>query len=589
MIAAACGGGSKKANNAGPSTATSESTTSTTATGSTDSTVAGVTSTTAAGAAAAGGTSATTAKKATTATTAKKSTVAPSQGSKAVTNVQGGLTNVTSAPTTAQPGAQPGGTLTLYKGSDIPALGPESLPVTGSFDMPDGSALYDLLAYTDNGEVKPQAMESLTSTDALVWMLKLHPNMKFSDGTPWDANAVKFNWQRLQDPTLHAIRGPIANTIASMDAVDPVTLKVTLKAKNALFPGSVTLIPYIGSPTSEQQQGADKFSQNPVGGGPFILKSWTHDSQKVFVRNPTYWNAPLPYLDGLTLKSVIDEVQRMNTFCADTSTSAVFIGAVGNADQMSKTNCGQVIPYGTNGGLVLFYNITKPPMNNLHLRQAIAKAINFDDYSKVVDLGQIPPTHSAFRTDSPFYDPSVVQPAFDAAGAQSLFDQAAQELGVSTINIPMGAFSVTAYANSASYIQAAINKYNHVHIDLQTIGTSQHVTECTTRTYVGICHYGNPFVDPDPTWVSPFTCAATANPTGYCNAQFDKDVADNEATLDPKQRIADIKDAQKQFYTDQPALFVEYRFSWIGASNNLQGIHLIADGGMLLDQLWFKR
>ena len=55
-------------------------------------------------------------------------------------------------------------------------------------------AVFDMLVYSDaTASIMPQTAESLTSTDALVWTLKLHPNIKFSDGTPYDAAAVKFN------------------------------------------------------------------------------------------------------------------------------------------------------------------------------------------------------------------------------------------------------------------------------------------------------------------------------------------------------------------------------------------------------------
>ena len=66
--------------------------------------------------------------------------------------------------------------------------------------------------------------------------------------------------------------------------------------------------------------------------------------------------------------------------------------------------------------------------------------------------------------------------------------------------------------------------------------------------------FGNIFDDPEPTWTGLYTCNAVPTPTGYCNAKFDADVADNQPTLDPSQRIADIKDAQKQFYADVPTL-----------------------------------
>src|SRR5262249_49495672 len=153
-----------------------------------------------------------------------------------------GITNVTSAPTTQKPAdVQVGGTITFLKGSDPLGYDPINLNAATGADAPTSYAVYGALVYSDpaDGQVKPQMADSLTSTDAVVWNLKLRPNVKFTDGTVYDANAVKFNWARLQDPNNHAQRASQANTIASMDVVDPLNLKITLKAKNAIFPQTV--------------------------------------------------------------------------------------------------------------------------------------------------------------------------------------------------------------------------------------------------------------------------------------------------------------------------------------------------------------
>src|SRR5262249_26712028 len=157
------------------------------------------------------------------------------------------------------------------------------------------------------------------------------------------------------------------------------------------------------------------------------------------------------------------------------------IQAVADADQMSKNKCGTIDPFVLNGGLNLFYNLTKAPMSNNALRQGIARAINFDDYSKVVTLGLIPPTHSVFRPASPCYDPTILQPAYDPTKAQQFFDQAATELGTNTIEIPMSAFPSPNYQASALYIQGILNKFNHIHVSVTTVATSPHVTECQQR------------------------------------------------------------------------------------------------------------
>src|SRR5436190_9296026 len=287
LVLAACGGGSNKSKTAatnpgGVTTTPEESTSSTTATGDTGTT----TATTTAGK---GGTS-TTAKH-TTKTTAKKSSLTSAVGNKSLT---GGITNVTAPPATApSKDVQPGGTITYLKVADVAGYDPILFANSGNSDGGVAFMLFDMLAYSDpkDGQVKPQTAESLTSTDAVTWTLKLRPNIKFTDGTDYDAAAVKFNWERLQNPANSATRAAQANLIQSMDVVDARTLKITLKAKNAVFPQAVALIPFIGSPTAINAKGAN-FRSDPVGAGPFTLKSWTRDSQAVFQRNPKYWNAP---------------------------------------------------------------------------------------------------------------------------------------------------------------------------------------------------------------------------------------------------------------------------------------------------------
>jgi dipeptide transport system substrate-binding protein len=237
----------------------------------------------------------------------------------------------------------------------------------------------------------------------------------------------------------------------------------------------------------------------------------------------------------------------------------------------------------------MFYNTTKAPMSNLKLRQGIAKAINFDEYSKVVNLGLIPPMRSIFRTDSPFYDANTLQPAYDPTAAQALFDQAAAELGTDVITIPLETLDPRSYQTSAQYIQGALNKYKHINVTYSATSPATHLSTCNQRQFPGICHFAVFFDDPDPAWVNYFLCSSPVNPSGWCNTEFDRLIQDNRTTLDPKQRVQDIKDAVKLVYAEQPSLWTEYRYSWNAHASNVQDLAMVNDGAVLFDRLWFKR
>jgi peptide/nickel transport system substrate-binding protein len=262
------------------------------------------------------------------------------------------------------------------------------------------------------------------------------------------------------------------------------------------------------------------------------------------------------------------------------------VGAVTNADQLQKQQCGTIQPLVLNGGTDLMMNTKTKPFNDIRVRQAVAMAIDPADYSKIVTAGLIAPTKSIFRTDSPFYDPNILQPAYDPVKAQQLFDAAAADLG-GTISFTITTFPVLNYQNTATYVQAALNKFNHVKADLQTEASAQHITNASTSNFT-MSVFGNIFDDPEPTWTSINTCTGVPNYTGFCNAQYDADVADNQVTLDPAKRIADIKDAQKVYYAQVPMLFVEQRYSWVFTAPNIQDFHFVNDGLPLLDRLWIK-
>jgi peptide/nickel transport system substrate-binding protein len=214
-------------------------------------------------------------------------------------------------------------------------------------------------------------------------------------------------------------------------------------------------------------------------------------------------------------------------------------------------------------------------------------AIDLKDYVKIIDDNAVDPLDSAFRHESPFYDPSILQLGYDPVKAQQLFDQLAADTG-GPLKFTMSTFPANNFQLAAQYIQGVLNKYRNVQMSVATESSQAHQTSCNTRAFDSICHTAIPFDDPDPAWVNQLLCNAPVNPTGFCNTTFDSDVADNRVTLDGNKRIADIKDAQKVFYSQVPAFFLERSQSWWSTVPNLQDMTIVNDGLPMVDRLWFK-
>jgi peptide/nickel transport system substrate-binding protein len=375
-----------------------------------------------------------------------------------------------------------------------------------------------------------------------------------------------------------------ASSIASTSVVDAQTLSITLKSKNSVFPQTVIFITYIGSPKAIQSEGAG-FASAPVGAGPFVLKSWTRDSQMVMTRNPYYWNSPRPYLDQVITKIIPDSSQRNNTF--KTAGGAVLNVITTPADVDPAISGGGVDNHIVlNGGSEVMFNLRKPPFNDLRARQAVSAAIDRADLVKVVDLGKVPPMNSVFGQDSPFFDPATLETPLDATKAQQLFDQIAADTG-GPLTFTISTFNVGPTAVIAQYIQGALSKYKNVKVAIDPVAVQAQLSRLATADFT-IALTATPFTDPDPTWTSLFICAGQAQNSGFCDSQFDADVADQRATLDPGRRITDFKDAQKIFYSQIPALFIEYRVLWNITTPVVQDVQMINDGMALYDRMWIN-
>src|SRR6267142_2575371 len=170
-----------------------------------------------------------------------------------------------------------------------------------------------------DGSVKPGLAEKWeVSPDGKAYTFHLRRNVKFHDGTPFDAAAMKFTFDRIQTPlgapgVARAFLGPYDGA----DIVDAYTVRVRLKQPYAPFLRMVGLSPLAPlSPTAVRKMGED-FSRKPVGTGPFMVKEWVPKSHVTLVRNPDYAWPPATaahrgpaYLDEVTWRFVPEATTR---------------------------------------------------------------------------------------------------------------------------------------------------------------------------------------------------------------------------------------------------------------------------------------
>ncbi|HZG79167.1 MAG TPA: nickel ABC transporter substrate-binding protein [Brevibacillus sp.] len=205
--------------------------------------------------------------------------------------------------------------ITLSWPRDIGPMNPHTYNPSQLFAQ---SMIYEpLVSYKEGGKLEPNLAESWSiSEDGKEYTFKLRKNVKFSDGTPFNAAIVKKNFDAvMKNPKLHSWLGVI-NALDKTEAVDEQTFKMTLK--EPYYPALQDLalvrpVRFLGEAGFPDDGDTSKGVKKPVGTGPWMLADYKKDEYAVFTRNPNYWGES-PKVDKLTVKIIPDAETRVMAF-----------------------------------------------------------------------------------------------------------------------------------------------------------------------------------------------------------------------------------------------------------------------------------
>ncbi|MCA3263043.1 MAG: hypothetical protein ING44_13960 [Telmatospirillum sp.] len=296
------------------------------------------------------------------------------------------------------------------------------------------SFIADPLVILDTDAVyKPAlALSWELSPDSKIWTFKLRPGVRFQDGTPFNAAAVKFNVDRIVDPrTASKQLASEIGPVKSVDVVDDLTVRFVYDQAWVTLLAGLRRTP-IWSPTAAQRFSLADFQRNLVGTGPFTFAEWITNDRMVFRRWADYggWNSASAqqgpaYLDSVTIRfigenAVLNEAVRAGT-------TLVGFTLTPDARDIYKDKPNFVfLSRGQSGtGLQLVMNIRNPPLSDIRVRQALLFARDSAAVNRLLYDGTYIPSDGPLDNVHPCFWPgasAMYQPNLDRA--RQLLDEA---------------------------------------------------------------------------------------------------------------------------------------------------------------------
>jgi peptide/nickel transport system substrate-binding protein len=435
-----------------------------------------------------------------------------------------------------------------------------------------------LMMFDSKGGLQPLLAEKYEHPDVMTYLYTLKDGITFSDGAPVTVDDVIASIARVRDPE---VAGPMAwmydGPEATVEQADEKSIKITLATPSALFQFvPATTAGHVIPKAAIEKYGPDLL-RNPIGTGPFTFVKWDAGSEIELKKNPTYWQAGMPYLDSIIYKIVPDGTTRVTGM----KTGDLNLITQVPPDQIETIKAidgivwQEVVGYTAN---VAAMRTDKPPFDDLKVRLAVAHAIPYDDImaSIVKDSGVLA-HNTTVPSNMPGSAEDQLQPVtYDVEMAKQLLSESSQPNGFKTTYNVIAPNDV--WIPQAIAVQEALKELN-IDVEIKQYAYADFITLQQEGTYEGFMSFqwGADFPDASGNLLPLFhskNVPPQNNHAFYSNPDVDKLLDDSETELDPEKRLQMLIDIQKKISDDQPMIFFEHWKAFMPMTAGLTGYTL---------------
>lgn len=440
--------------------------------------------------------------------------------------------------------------------------------------------IYDtLFALTPKGKIVGNLVQSYSiSKDGKTYTFHLRHGIKFQDGTPFNAAAVKFNLNRDMGAT--SARRNEVSMIKSIST--PNTSTVVLHLSQAYSPLLGVFTDRAGmmvSPAAVKKYGSD-YPNHPVGTGPFKFSSRVKGDHITLTANTSYWKG-MPKLKTVTFKVFTDP----NVELTNLESGAMQLIDQVPAQQLSSLEKNSTYVVSNTPGLGyagIYLNTTQGPLKNMYLREAIDAAIDRKTIINVAFQGEASPAWGPFSPESPVYDAKTeLPPAPNPATVKADLKRGGEPNGFSfTLQTTASPISV----EEAQIIQSELQQYgikmNIQQLDFGTLlaNNENHAFEASALSWSGR-------IDPDQNAYSFWYTGGANNGSDFSDKLVDK-LLDQARTVSNMAQRKKIYDAfMVEMHKQDPYIFLDFPNNVYAYDKTLKGFQSYPDGVFRLYQM----
>jgi peptide/nickel transport system substrate-binding protein len=435
------------------------------------------------------------------------------------------------------------------------------------------------------------------SKDGLTYTFHLRPNVKFHDGTPLTAEAVKFCFDRQlndQGPfyatgTYPYVKGFLGN-VAGVEVVNPTTVQIRLKTPLTPFLQYLAHHSlYIYSPEALKKWGKDVV-KHPVGTGPFKLETWEPGVRVVLARNDQYWGGA-PKVRQAIYVPIIEAQARLSAIKTGEIDLTMDVPPDSLADLRKDPD---VVVAETNSSAVWYValNTRHPALKDKRVRQALNYAVQKEAIIRDILKGTaIVATTPLSPVYGPYHEDKTVRYPYDPEKAKALLKEAGFANGFDvTFFVPESGSGMQSPVEMGTVIQANLAAVG-VRAKIQTMEWGAYLKKYLDAPDMAEMSWNPSIGDPDHMMymlLSSDRFPPAFNAGFYQNPRVDELLRKGRTTLEEKERIPLYREAQRLVVEDAPWIFVDHGKQVIVYRKRVQGFKLHPNFDLVLTQVWLQ-